>query len=109
MKETIKLQKEVIDKIKFPKIIDIEFNQLISTNQPTSSLTVEDFFELYDELFYEIPSEGELNSHIELIKRSSDYIGEVVNNDEIDILLEEINQLRLELLESRKIIDDLTK
>lgn len=107
----VNIDKIVFDKVDYPKVIDTSFSQLINSN-PTSissSLTVDDFFELYNTLFFEIPIEGETDSHKYLIKRSTEYVGETQNTEEIDLLLDEINQLRLELLEARQIIDDLTQ
>jgi len=111
MEEIIELNKTVYNKTSYPKVIDVNFTQLITTPKltVTDEPTVDDFFDLYNKLFFDIPIEGEINSHKELIKRSTEYVGETQNTDEIDLLLEEINQLRLELLESRQIIDDLTQ
>jgi hypothetical protein len=108
MNEVI-LEKDIINKNNYPKIIDIEFKYLLKENEEEEIRTVDDFFSDYDRLFFEIPLEGEFNSHRELIKRSTEYIGEEINSDKEDLLLEEINQLRLELLESRQIIENLTK
>jgi hypothetical protein len=106
----IELQKSSISKIKYPQIIDIEFTQLINNEEIIEDeITVDDFFEIYDRLFYDIPLEGNIGSHRELIIRSTEYVGEVQNTEEIDLLLDEINQLRLELLEARQLIDELTK
>jgi hypothetical protein len=105
----IVLEKDTINKNIYPKIIDTEFKYLLKENEPIEEITVDDFFLEYDRLFFEIPVEGEINSHRELVKRSTEYIGEELNSDKEDLLLEEINQLRLELLEARQIIDNLTK
>lgn len=108
--EKIKIKKESFPKQKYPIIINTEFSQLINpTPQVENVLTVDEFFELYDDLFFQIPIDGEIGSHKELIKRSTEYVGETQNTEEIDLLLEEINQLRLELLEARQLIDELTK
>ena len=56
-------------------------------------------------MFYEIPIEGDINSHAYLVARSSEYIGVTAQNDEINGLLEEINSLRQELLDANKTID----
>ena len=111
MDKLIELNKIVYNKSHYPKVIDVEFSQLITTPKLviSSETTVDDFFDLYNKLFFDIPIDGEINSHKELIKRSTEYVGESQNTDEIDLLLDEINQLRLELLESRQIIDDLTQ
>lgn len=108
--EKIKIKKESFPKQKYPIIINTEFSQLINPSpQVENILTVDEFFELYDDLFFQIPIDGEIGSHKELIKRSTEYVGETQNTEEIDLLLEEINQLRLELLEARQLIDELTK
>ena len=92
------------------KISNTKFNQLIP---PTGSgtpvpLTIPQFFEAYDNLFYEIPIEGDINSHTYLVQRSSEYIGVTLQNDEINALLEEINALRQEVLDANKTILDLS-
>ena len=56
--------------------------------------TVEDFFTIYNNLFFIIPKRGEINSHEFLIKESSDYIDYKANQLEIEALLEEIAELR---------------
>ena len=110
MSNVVEMRKKVFDKIKYPNVIDIEFSQLFSTSiELVNNLTVDEFFELYNTLFFEIPIEGNLNSHKYIIKQSTEYVGEIQNIEEIDLLLEEINQLRLELLEARQTIDDLTQ
>lgn len=107
----VNIDKIVFDKVDYPKVIDTSFSQLINSTPISTSvpLTTDDFFDLYNTLFFEIPIEGETDSHKYLIKRSTEYVGETQNTEEIDLLLDEINQLRLELLEARQIIDDLTQ
>ena len=110
MPTTVNLNKRSFNKEDYPKIIDIKFNQLIPNPIVVENeLSVDEFFEAYDDLFYLIPLNGDVGSHKDLIKRSTEYVGETQNTDEIDLLLEEINQLRLELLEANQIIDDLSK
>lgn len=109
MAEQVQLNKTVYGKITYPNVINTEFTQLIQPpNQPTSgSITVDQFFQAYNDLFFEIPIDGEFNSHLELIKRSTEYIGVNQNSNEIDALLTEINQLRLENLQLQQQIDEL--
>lgn len=111
MIEILKLNQNVFPKIEYPKVIDTEFTQLITTSSitPIPDVTVDEFFELYNQLFFDIPIDGDINSHKELIIRSTEYVGETQNTEEIDLLLDEINQLRLDVLEKQQIIDDLTK
>ena len=72
--------------------------------------TLEDFFQLYEELFYQIPQEGEVESHRYILNKEAEYLG-VQLADDIDIqaLLNEITSLRQQLLESKTIITDYTK
>jgi hypothetical protein len=110
MAEIVQLNKTVYGKITYPNVIDIEFNQLIKpqTEVTSSVVTINQFFNYYNDLFYEIPTEGDFNSHLELIRRSTEYVGVNQNSGEIDALLDEINQLRLENLTLQQTIDDLT-
>jgi len=110
MAEIVQLNKTVYGKITYPNVINTEFNQLIrpQTEVTSSAVTVNQFFNYYNDLFYEIPTEGDFNSHLELIKRSTEYVGVNQNSGEIDALLDEINQLRLENLTLQQTIDDLT-
>ena len=75
--DRIDLLRKVYSKSEYIKIIDTEFNQLgqISINEEEAQeVTVEQFFDYYNELFYEIPAEGETNSHAFLIRTSTEYI-----------------------------------
>ncbi len=105
---TINMSKEVYGKITFPRVIDTEFTEFVSPATSSFEPTVPEFFQFYEDLFYQIPVEGEVNSHEYLVKRSSEYIGETVQNDEINALLEEINNLRQELLDANQTIIDLS-
>ncbi len=109
MSQEVQLTKKVYGRGLYPQVIDTKFSQLVPAPLPTSPIiTVPDFFEAYDNLFYEIPTEGDINSHAYLVARSSEYIGVTAQNDEINGLLEEINTLRQELLDANKTILDLT-
>ena len=103
-RERIDLIKEVYSKTEYPKIIDTNFNELgnISVNeQLEAEVSVEEFFQLYTKLFYEIPSYGGVRSHEYLITTSTEYIDFEPNNDIIVALQREIAQLRKELLQSQ--------
>ena len=103
-KERIDLIKKVYSKTEYPKIIDTNFNELgnISINeQLEAEVSVEEFFQLYTKLFYEIPSYGGVRSHEYLITTSAEYIDFKPNNDIIEALQREITQLRKELLQSQ--------
>jgi hypothetical protein len=105
MKQNFQLIKPLYSKNSYQKVIDTSFTQLgvISTQQQIENKpTVEDFFQLYNELFYEIPEISDNNSHEYLIKTSSEYIGFNANQEEIEALQAEIAQLRVDLLDAQK-------
>jgi tRNA G46 methylase TrmB len=109
MAEPIQLNKTVYGKITYPNVINTQFTQLVGANPADgpAPITIEEFFQAYDNLFFEIPIDGEFNSHLELIKRSTEYIGVTQTPDEIDALLTEINQLRLQNLKLTQQLDEL--
>ena len=100
----IDLEKKVYSKTEYPKVIDTKFNQLGVTSindKIKATVTTTDFFNLYNDLFYEIPAFGESNSHEYLITTSTEYIGYDGSKEEIEALQAEITQLRKDLLESQ--------
>ena len=105
MAENINLNKEVFNKRDYQKTINTSFTQLDVQSvqeQLTQQTTVSEFFNLYNELFYEINEIGETNSHEYLIKTSSQYINFDENSELIQALQNEIAQLREELLEAQQ-------
>ena len=105
MAENINLNKEVFNKRDYEKTINTSFTQLDVQSvqeQLSQQTTVSEFFNLYNELFYEINELGETNSHEYLIKTSSQYINFDENDELIQALQNEIAQLREELLESQQ-------
>ena len=105
MAENIQLNKNVFSKRQYLKTIDTSFTHLgviTILEQIDEQPTVEEFFDLYNQLFYEIPEEGETNSHEFLVKTSGDYIEFDGLNNEITALQDEISQLREDLLEAQK-------
>jgi hypothetical protein len=105
MSENVNLNKQVYDKNQYTKVIDTSFKQLgVQTvqEQLNQQPTINDFFAMYNELFYNIPELGATNSHEYLIKTSSEYINYTANQEIIDVLQAEIAQLRIDLLDSQK-------
>jgi hypothetical protein len=62
---------------------------------------------MYNDLFYDIPEMGDINSHEYLINKSSEYINFIPNQDEIVALQNEIAQLRIELLDAQRQVIEL--
>ena len=100
----IDLNRIVYNKSEYKKTIDTSFSQLTPPSpevDEVDSITVEQFFQAYNNLFFEIPKTG-INSHNELIQTSTEYIGDEQSNDELDALFQEINNLRAELLTTQE-------
>ena len=103
MRKQVNLTKNSFSKTQYPKVIDTEFSQL--TPQDTEPIAVQDvsvdeFFVLYDKLFFDIPQRGS-NSHETLITTSTEYIGYNPLTTEIEALQQEITELRRQLLDER--------
>jgi hypothetical protein len=101
MAEQINLNKTAYAKTQYKRVIDTSFTQLVEPTpvSPLSipSISVADFFINYQEIFYQIPKLGDINSHEYLIKTSQAYIGSSqADNDTIQALIDEITQLRQE-------------
>ena len=95
------LVKEVFNKAEYIKTIDTSFNELGAvsiTEDQQLQPNIEEFFGLYNSLFYDIPALGETNSHQYLVRTSGEYINFDEVNDEIQALQAEIAQLRSDLL-----------
>jgi hypothetical protein len=82
------------------KVVNTGFDTYINPNTTTETVssipTVDEFFDNYNVLFYDIPLTGS-NSHSELIERSSEYVGLDLN-----LLLQQLNQLE----EQNKLIQE---
>lgn len=104
MSQEVRLVKEVYGRNTFTRVVDTSFTELYTpvtpSTVPTQQLTVDEFFDLYNELFFEIPATGELNSHEYLVARSTEYLGGGVLTDNEKAYIEEINSLRQQLLEA---------
>jgi len=102
----VKLYKNVYNKDQFKSTVD---SALPTDPIPTQSIpSVDEFFNNYNQLFFDIPKTGETNSHEYLIKTSQAYIGDQQTNEEIDALIQEINGLRETVLQQQETIFNLT-
>lgn len=112
MNEQINLIKEVYGRNTYPRVIDTSFSELyaaVTGSTITETITVEAFFDAYNNLFFEIPATGEINSHEYLVARSTEYLGGVTLTDSEKAYIEEINSLRQQLLEANSNYSNLTK
>jgi hypothetical protein len=97
----VELVKEIYGVNTYTKAVDTSFTELVvpTTEVTASVITVDQFFQYYDDLFFDIPVSGSINSHVYLVERSQQYIGGSVIDNEKQALIEEINSLRQQLLD----------
>lgn len=105
MEQELNLVKEVYGRNTYVRVVDTSFSELYTPEAApveTPTITVEQFFDYYNDLFFEIPAMGEVNSHEYLVKRSGEYLGGGVVSDTERAYIDEINSLRQQLLESNQ-------
>lgn len=107
MANDIKIQKTVYNVTEFGKVVDRSFTTFTQPVPEEDVDTVDEFFRLYEKLYLVIDVEGETNSHEYLVKKSSELINFEANTEEIQPLLDEIAQLRQQLLSANQQILDL--
>lgn len=103
--EKINLNKKVFAKNQYEKVIDTKFSQLATSPTPANQTNInipaaiDKFFQDYQQLFLQIPKEGDINSHEYLVKTSSEYINFNPIDENIQALIDEINLLQQQNLE----------
>jgi hypothetical protein len=102
----IKVDKTILGRNE--SVLDTNFS-FFSRITTAPDFTIEDFFQLYEELFYQIPKEDEVESHRYILNKEAEYLGVKLADDvDIQALLDEITSLRQQLLEAKTIITDYT-
>lgn len=113
MSSIVDLSKQVFEKQQYQQVVDTSFTELtIGGTAATTTTTpvlpsVQEFFDTYGQIFYNIPKTGETNSHQYLVNQSSAYIGGEAVNEEITALLAEVTTLREENLQLQQQLLDL--
>jgi hypothetical protein len=93
------LNRTVFNKEAYLNTVDTSFAQISTPPPPLEdTITVSEFFDLYNAIFYDIPANGSTNSHEYLVKTSGEYINFEQNDENIQALLDEITLLRQDLL-----------
>lgn len=98
MSNKVRLTKSYFNSSEARKVVDTEFTQIIPDIQPETNDTVVELFRLYEKLYFSIPVQGSLNSHEYIIRRSSELVQLEENEENIQPFLDEIAQLREQLL-----------
>ena len=107
MANEIPIKKNVFSTTKFNRVVNRDFETFKQPAQITDNDTIEELFRLYDLLYYSIPVDGETFSHEYLIVESSKLKKFQQNTDDIQPLLDEIADLRQQLLIAEQQILDL--
>ena len=99
----VDLVRQEFEKNRYNRNINTSFSQFVAPTLPSASAppSVQEFFQFYEQIFYVIPKEGDINSHRYLINTSEAYIGASDQSDELRALQEEITALRIELLQAQ--------
>lgn len=99
--ENVNLVREIYGVNTYSKVVDTAFTELVSpvVEVTSQTVTVAQFFEYYNQLFFDIPVSGSTDSHQYLVNRSQEYLGGSVIDAEKQALIEEINSLRQQLLD----------
>tara|TARA_R110000803_G_scaffold107720_3_gene175876 strand:+ start:1095 stop:1427 length:333 start_codon:yes stop_codon:yes gene_type:complete len=108
-KERVGIHIESYKKSEIETVVDTEFTTFVKATPLIDTDTVNEFFRLYDKLFYSIPVEGEKNSHQYILTKSSELATLEKSIEDIQPLLNEIGQLRRQLLDANEQIFELEK
>ena len=105
-KVNVGFESKVYNRAEADFVLNRSFSQFGQREEITEK-TVEQFFVDYEDLYYQIPVEGEINSHEYLIRRSSELykIGDTLTD--IQPLLDEITLLRSQSVADQQTIIDL--
>lgn len=106
-KERVRIQKQSYRSDQVNNLVDRQFKTFTKVQPEIDTDTVEEFFRLYDKLYYSIPLEGEINSHQYLLQKSSELVDFEKNTEDLQPLLDEIAQLRQQLLDANQQIFEL--
>ena len=80
--QPIKLGKKIYGKKSYSEVIDKTFSEFVSQE---NIISIEEFFDHYRKMFYEIPRNGE-NSHKAIIDESTDYLGDFIDSRDAEIV-----------------------
>lgn len=103
MSEVVQIQKTIYGLQGINSVINTNFSELVplaATGSTPTDMTVAEFFEEYNNIFFDIPPSGSENSHLGLAERSLDYLGVSLTDlqDEITSLRQENVELKNQVL-----------
>jgi hypothetical protein len=110
MADAVEIKRKIYGRNTFANVVDVSFKQFVPQDgnpqegDSNTVVSVVSFFNDYDTIFYDIPPSGSDMSHLEIVKRSGEYIG-----ISIEDLQEEIRVLREENVSLKNQIVTITK
>lgn len=96
----INIQKTVFNRTEFERVVDRNFKTFVPPVELVDTDTVAELFRLYNKLYLEIPLRNSNSSHEYLIRRSSELVDLDETDDQLQPLLDEIANLRAQLVEA---------
>lgn len=99
MANDVKISKTVYNSSQFNTVVDRGFKTFAQPPAVEDEPTVEEFFALYEQLYYDIPIKGDNFSHEYLIQKSSELVDFEKDTSDIQPLLDEISTLRAQILD----------
>lgn len=100
MDKKVDIQRTVYSREEFNKVIKRNFTTFTQPQPVVETDTVEELFRLYETLFFNIPINGARNSHEYIVKKSLELYHLEKEVENIQPLLDEVANLRTQLLES---------
>lgn len=107
MSNKLEIKKTVYSNSEYSKVVDREFKTFAQPEDVPAEITIDEFFDAYEKLYYQIPIEGTTKSHTYLVARSTELAPLPSQEEDITPLLDEISQLREQLLEANQQIIEL--
>lgn len=107
MANEIPIKKSVFSTSKLNRVVNRDFETFTPPPTISDTDTIEELFRLYDLLYFSIPVDGETLSHEYLIVESSKLKRFQRDTEDIQPLLDEIAELRQQLLIAEQEILDL--
>ena len=98
MANDIQIQKTVFNTTEFNRVVDTSFKTFTQPVPAQDTDTPDELFRLYEKLYYVIDVTGPTNSHEYLVKKSSELLNFDAVTEDIQPLLDEIAQLRIDNL-----------
>ena len=103
----INIEKTVFNRKEFERVVDRGFKTFTPPIELPDTDTVTELFRLYNKLYFEIPLRNANASHEYLIRRSSELVNIDEDDNQLQPLLDEITNLRSQLVEANSDILDL--